>query len=120
LVDLVLDAIWEPDQLGTQVVVVEGDLGPAVLEALPRGSEAEPQHGGTALVVARPDGPESGVWLEGPGLREPSPVRLPLSGAALEARGRACATPPMGIDLLIVTTDGRIVGLPRTTRVRLG
>jgi alpha-D-ribose 1-methylphosphonate 5-triphosphate synthase subunit PhnH len=120
LVKLVLEAIWEPAQVGTQVVVIDGDPEAATLELLPRGGEAEPQHGSTALVVAAPGGPESAVWLDGPGLKELARARLPLSAAALEARARACASPPMGIDLLIVTSDGAIVGLPRTTRVRPG
>jgi alpha-D-ribose 1-methylphosphonate 5-triphosphate synthase subunit PhnH len=116
---LVLSAIWEPDQVGESVFVVHGDPEPAALERVPRGTEEEPELGGTVLVVAAPDGPVSNVWLEGPGLRERGRAALPLSAAALAARARACARPPAGIDLVIVTPEGAIVGLPRTTALEV-
>ena len=117
--ELVLRSIWEPDQVGEAVRVVHGDPGPRLLEEVPRGTEAEPQLGGTVLLVADPGGPRTAVRLEGPGLREAAPAVLPLSRAALESRARACADPPAGIDLVIVTSEGSIVGLPRTTRVAI-
>jgi alpha-D-ribose 1-methylphosphonate 5-triphosphate synthase subunit PhnH len=115
---LVLRSIWEPGQAGEAVRVVYGDPGPRTLEEVPRGTDAEPQLGGTVLLVAGLDGPRTRVWLEGPGLSEPTPTLLPLSHEALESRARACASPPTGIDLVIVTPEG-IVGLPRTTRVEI-
>ena len=117
---LILRSIWEPDQGGDAVRVVHGDPGPRLLEDVPRGTEAEPQLGGTVVLVAGPGGPRTPVWLAGPGLRETTPTVLPLSPAALESRARACADPPAGVDLVIVTADGSIVGLPRTTRVEIG
>jgi len=116
---LILDAIWEPAQVGEAVRLVRGDPGPRLLEDVPRGTEAEPQLGATVVLVADPGGPSTPVWLEGPGLREPAPARLPLSREALESRARACAEPPAGIDLVIVTAGGSIVGLPRTTRIEI-
>ena len=116
---LVLAAIWEPDQVGDAVRLVRGDPGPRLLEEVPRGTEAEPQLGGTVVVVPDRDGPRTGVRLAGPGLREPTPAVLPLSREALESRARACAEPPAGIDLVIVTAAGSIVGLPRTTQVEI-
>ena len=113
---LVLRSIWEPRQVGEAVRVIHGDPGPRALEDARRGSEAEPHLGGTVLVVADRAGPWTRVRLEGPGLREPTPALLPLSREALESRARACAGPPAGIDLVIVTPDGSILGLPRTTR----
>jgi len=116
---LILASIWEPAQVGEAVRLVRGDPGPRLLEEVPRGTEAEPQLGGTLVLVADPDGPRTPVRLEGPGLREAAPAVLPLSRAALESRARACAEPPAGVDLVIVTADGSIVGLPRTTRVEI-
>lgn len=116
---LVLRSIWEPGQVGEAVRVVYGDPGPRKLEEVPRGTEAEPQLGGTVLLVAGPDGARTSVRLEGPGLSEPTCCSLPLSREALESRARACASPPTGIDLVIVTADGAILGLPRTTRVEI-
>jgi alpha-D-ribose 1-methylphosphonate 5-triphosphate synthase subunit PhnH len=117
---LVLRSIWEPDQVGGAVRVVRGDPGPRLLEEVPRGTEAEPQLGGTVVLVADAGGPRTPVRLEGPGLREAARAVLPLSREALESRARACADPPAGVDLVIVTADGSIVGLPRTTRVEIG
>jgi alpha-D-ribose 1-methylphosphonate 5-triphosphate synthase subunit PhnH len=117
---LLLRAIWEPDQVGRAVVTMAGDPGPYRLEALDRGTEEEPQRGATALVTAAHDAPDTAVWLEGPGLARRTRARLPISTAALASRARACAAPPAGIDLLLVTRDGDIVGLPRTTRVTVG
>ncbi len=116
---LVLRAIWEPDQMGESVFVVRGEPEPGALERLPRGHEEEPQLGCTVLLVAAPEGPRTPVWLEGPGLRERERALLPLSASALASRARACADPPAGIDLVLVTPDGSILGLPRTTRVSL-
>jgi alpha-D-ribose 1-methylphosphonate 5-triphosphate synthase subunit PhnH len=116
---LILRSIWEPDQVGDAVRLVHGDPGPRLLEEVPRGTEAEPQLGGTVVLVADPDGQRTAVRLEGPGLREASPAVLPLSREALESRARACADPPAGVDLVIVTADGSIVGLPRTTRIEI-
>ncbi|HEY4027528.1 MAG TPA: phosphonate C-P lyase system protein PhnH [Candidatus Dormibacteraeota bacterium] len=115
--DLVLRSIWEPEQVGRLVVLIQGDPGPRRLEGLERGSEEEPQRGATALVATAGDAPETAVWLEGPGLAEPARTVLPISAEALESRSRACAAPPAGIDLVLVTREGAIVGLPRTTRV---
>ena len=117
--ELVLRAIWEPDQVGEAVFVVRGEPAAHDLERLPRGSEEEPQQGCTVLLLAAPGGPRTPVWLEGPGLRERERAVLPLSAAALASRARACAQPPAGIDVVIVTPDGAILGLPRTTQVEL-
>jgi len=117
--ELILRSIWEPDQVGGAVRLVRGDPGPRLLEDVPRGTEAEPQLGGTVVVVADPDGERTAVRLDGPGLREAAPAVLPLSREALESRNRVCAEPPAGVDLVIVTADGSIVGLPRTTRVEV-
>lgn len=117
--ELVLRSIWEPGQVGEAIRVVHGDPGPRILEEVPRGTEEEPQLGATVLLVADRDGPRTSVWLDGPGLPEPTPALLPLSREALESRARACAAPPTGIDLVIVAVHGSIIGLPRTTRVEI-
>lgn len=60
------------------------------------------------------------ITVEGPGV--PGRRILKLSGitpAFFEARSRANAHYPLGIDLLIVDLDGRISALPRTSQVSI-
>lgn len=93
---------------------------PALLPPLgqfAQGSDAYPDRS-TTLVIAGAARRE--VRLEGPGLKAPADVMLPLPGGdflvQLAAnRGRF----PRGVDLLLVG-DGQVAGLPRTTRVLEG
>lgn len=94
-----------------ELVVCAGDAAGALREAR-RGSEAEPELGATVILVERSGG--IGVTLSGPGVPRPFMVRLPLSAAELGARNQACATWPLGIDLLFVAA-GSVTGLPRST-----
>ncbi len=81
-----------------------------------QGDVAAPELGAT--VVIRPAQSTTSVVLDGPGIPTIARRALPLTPAAILARNARCARPPMGIDLVIV--DGHVViGLPRTTSVRL-
>ncbi|RBO90381.1 phosphonate C-P lyase system protein PhnH [Nocardia puris] len=103
--------------LGTARLV--GALRPlsgAELTTLSRGSAAAPERGALAAVpVAALDGGVP-LRLSGPGIdgvAELAPLGLP--GDFLAARAEAVAGFPAGVDLLLVTADGRMAGLPRTT-----
>lgn len=111
---LLMEAIWA-DAPEAPLVLDEPDLVQAILAA-PRGSEEEPERGAT-LLVARRDAPRQRVRLEGPGLERPAAAWLALSRAEVDARGLACAAPPLGVDLLLLDQSCQVVGLPRTTRV---
>lgn len=79
-----------------------------------RGSALAPEEGAlVCLTVPEVDGDE---WrLSGPGI----PGTATVSGVddLLAARAEAVAGYPAGIDLLLVTPDGRMTGIPRTTAI---
>ncbi|WP_372350847.1 phosphonate C-P lyase system protein PhnH [Streptomyces sp. KL116D] len=94
----------------------------------------------TALAVGTPLAPENGarlfasvdaldgdgphdvdLLLSGPGIPDGSERRLRVRGldpTVLEALARANSSFPCGVDVFLVAADGRVAGLPRTTRVR--
>lgn len=81
-----------------------------------RGTELEPELGATVVWIA-PRGISTRVSLSGPGVDGTLVTQLPLDPTALGGRAQACAEPPTGIDLIIVSPDGSVLGLPRTTRL---
>jgi alpha-D-ribose 1-methylphosphonate 5-triphosphate synthase subunit PhnH len=86
---LLLEAVWR-DAPGA-VLVAAGHDASALIESAARGTETEPEAGVTVLR---------------------------LTGAPA-ARERACAAPPLGVDLVLLDEQGVLLGLPRTTRVRV-
>jgi alpha-D-ribose 1-methylphosphonate 5-triphosphate synthase subunit PhnH len=84
-----------------------------------RGTAEAPEDGAlVSLAVADVTGGQSHWRLSGPGIAETvtlAPSGLPASFVA--ARAEAVTGYPAGIDVLLVTADGRVVGLPRTTTI---
>jgi alpha-D-ribose 1-methylphosphonate 5-triphosphate synthase subunit PhnH len=84
-----------------------------------RGTAEAPEDGAlVSLAVTDVTGGRSRWRLSGPGIAETvtlAPSGLPASFVA--ARTEAVAGYPAGIDVLLVTADGRVVGLPRTTTI---
>ncbi|QRP43505.1 phosphonate C-P lyase system protein PhnH [Amycolatopsis sp. FDAARGOS 1241] len=82
-----------------------------------RGSAPAPEDAAlAALAVSDVDGGDRRWRLSGPGVPGEltlAPRGLPAGFAA--ARAEAVAGYPAGVDLLLVTEDGRVTGLPRTT-----
>jgi phosphonate C-P lyase system protein PhnH len=104
-----------------ELLVVGGGSSGGALARLPRGHEACPEAGATAVYAIAEPGPGRRVRLHGPGVPGRLDTELPLDSAELEARDAACAAWPLGVDLLVVDSAGRVAALPRTTRVeRLG
>ena len=100
------------------VIVVEGAPDPALVGAAKRGNEELPEEGATFVCIAGAPA-RTPVRLSGPGIDGETTAALPLAPAVLAARDEACACYPLGIDFVIFERDGRIVGLPRTTKVDL-
>jgi alpha-D-ribose 1-methylphosphonate 5-triphosphate synthase subunit PhnH len=100
------------------VIVVEGGLDAATVSEARRGSEELPEDGATIVCIGGSH-VRTPVRLRGPGIDGETVVALPLAPAALAAREEACARYPLGIDLVFFESDGRIAGLPRTTRVEV-
>ncbi|CAN5709368.1 phosphonate C-P lyase system protein PhnH [soil metagenome] len=60
------------------------------------------------------------ISIEGPGIPGRRVVKLSgISAELLAARDRANAHYPLGIDLIVIDQEGRIIGLPRTTQVTI-
>lgn len=89
------------------------------LRGFTRGSAYAPEDGAlVALSVRDVQGGPLRWTLSGPGIRGTAriaPQGLPAGFVA--ARADAVAAYPAGIDILLVTDDGRVVGLPRTTTI---
>lgn len=84
------------------------------LRAVRRGSPLAPEDGALVCVpVSELDGAD---WvLSGPGVD--GTARLAGVPGLRAARADAVAGYPAGIDLLLITPDGRLAGIPRSTRI---
>jgi phosphonate C-P lyase system protein PhnH len=115
---------WEPVPVPVaeaELLVVGGASSGGALARLPRGDEAHPEAGATAVYAVPEAAVGQRVRLHGPGVAGRLDTEVLLDGAELDARDAACATWPLGVDLLFVDPRGRVAALPRTTRVeRLG
>ncbi|HLL65776.1 MAG TPA: phosphonate C-P lyase system protein PhnH [Micromonosporaceae bacterium] len=89
------------------------------LLAVHRGSAGAPEDGALVCLPVRDVDGGPTVWrLSGPGVdgeRRIAPVGLPEG--IFDARAEAVSGFPAGVDLLLVTPDGRILGVPRSTTV---
>ncbi|HEY2702988.1 MAG TPA: phosphonate C-P lyase system protein PhnH [Candidatus Dormibacteraeota bacterium] len=102
---------------GAELLVVGGGGSGGALARLPRGDEACPEAGATAVYAVAEPGPGRRLRLRGPGVAGHLDTELPLDASELDARDAACATWPLGVDLLVIDSAGRVAALPRTTRV---
>jgi alpha-D-ribose 1-methylphosphonate 5-triphosphate synthase subunit PhnH len=60
------------------------------------------------------------ISIEGPGIPGRRVVKLSgISAELLAARDRVNAHYPLGIDLIVIDQEGRIIGLPRTTQITI-
>jgi alpha-D-ribose 1-methylphosphonate 5-triphosphate synthase subunit PhnH len=107
-------------------VVALGPLRPGLPLRLKRGEPAYPDRGATLICLVPPltgDRDEQiAVSLAGPGIPPDADTTVRLSGpslAVLTALAAANAEPPCGIDLILVDPAGRIVCLPRSTRITM-
>jgi alpha-D-ribose 1-methylphosphonate 5-triphosphate synthase subunit PhnH len=93
----------------------------ACLEAARIGDLTDPHRGATVLALVPP------LWSGGPwvasGARIPGEVSFGVEGDPapwLALRDRKNAEFPLGVDIVLVDGAGRLLGLPRGTRVRGG
>lgn len=84
-----------------------------------RGSAAAPEDAAlVALGVRDVHGGPRQWTLSGPGVRGTASIAPQgLPAGFVTARAEAVDAYPAGIDVLLVTDDGRVVGLPRTTAI---
>lgn len=99
------------------------------LSDLTVGSNWSPEYGATlcqrvqSLSTQTPGGPEAQTWrLSGPGVRPDSDTTVSVRGLTdrwVAARAALTAHYPRGIDCLLVSDDGLVLGLPRTTTIEV-
>ena len=109
------EAVWV-DAPRPPLVIGTEDATP-ILAAATRGTELEPELGATVVRVVDGRGLRLRVVLEGPGVNGTCETSIPLTPGELAARDEACASYPLGIDLVFVEADGRVAALPRTARI---
>jgi len=96
---------------------------------LNRGSLEFPEKSATALICvnrlleeqAETDGPVCGLVLAGPGVK--GQARLSAEGfdpGYITGRQRTIRYFPMGVDLFLVDSNGKVAGIPRTSTVEIG
>jgi alpha-D-ribose 1-methylphosphonate 5-triphosphate synthase subunit PhnH len=108
-----------PENAQFHFVPAGGDVLEAARSAA-TGTFVEPHRGATLVLEAGEITPEGPWLLEGPGIK--STARLGVSGidaAFIRLRAERCSEYPLGIDVFIVDSVGRLAALPRTTRVRV-
>jgi alpha-D-ribose 1-methylphosphonate 5-triphosphate synthase subunit PhnH len=102
------------------VVFAAGGSGGAVREAR-RGSFEYPDLGATALYRVHGLAPEGGpAVLRGPGIRDRCSPAMGLPAAELELLGEVNREFPLGVDAIFLDEDGRVLCLPRSTRIEVG
>jgi alpha-D-ribose 1-methylphosphonate 5-triphosphate synthase subunit PhnH len=95
---------------------------PSLVEALRSGKEGTPEYpdqGATVVCGLAGLGRGEKLTLSGPGIRDEA--RIQVEGLTAEARrvfAERNAMPPLGLDLILVSQDGRVVSLGRYTRIQ--
>lgn len=104
------------------VLVLGGDSGGS-MSCLKRGTLEEPASGATAVYAVRKLVEERGpltVSLSGPGVPGERLVGIDaLARDEIEAIRESRSGYPVGVDVYLVDGEGRLVGLPRTTRLEV-
>jgi phosphonate C-P lyase system protein PhnH len=98
----------------SDLTIASSNLEAHTIAAAPIGEEISPENGATLYLAVDASTEWTAARIHGPGIRGSREVSVPLGVAAIEARNRACASFPRGID--IVAVDLRdIIAFPRTT-----
>lgn len=84
------------------------------------GTAEKPELGATLIFRCRSLGSEGiRVRLSGPGIKNSTETTLPVDSRFIEQLQAKNETFPMGVDLFLISEDGQLLGLPRTTRVEV-
>ncbi|QRG69070.1 phosphonate C-P lyase system protein PhnH [Brevibacillus choshinensis] len=89
----------------------------AALEMAKTGELINPHESATIVVEADLVSQEKGLVLRGPGIETETVARVERSGEWLRVRAEKNEEFPLGIDILFVDREHRLLGLPRTTKV---
>jgi alpha-D-ribose 1-methylphosphonate 5-triphosphate synthase subunit PhnH len=88
------------------------------LEAAMAGDLIDPHQSATVIAAAGLDGEGREYLLEGPGIESELRCRIGLAEGWRELRAERNREFPMGVDLILVDGQNRLMALPRTTLVR--
>lgn len=119
---LVVAPIADPES--TRFALAFGEPDPELFARLNPGSHWSPEAGAMLFqrVLALAPATEGGWLLSGPGVKPDEPLRLAVEGLSeefLTVRAALVSDYPAGIDVLLVTDEGRIAALSRTTRIEV-
>lgn len=89
----------------------------AALEMAKTGELINPHESATIIIEARAVSNGRGLLLRGPGIQSDCIARVERSGDWRRVREQKNAEFPLGLDLVFVDADHRLLGLPRTTQV---
>lgn len=102
-------------------VIILNDAGTDELEiamgAIRAGSLLKPHTGATLIMEASSISNEPCLILTGPGIAVAQYARIDRTGEWVEARTARNAEYPIGIDMIFVDRNNRLMCLPRTTQI---
>ncbi len=106
-------------------VIFQGDRFDADFTRLNHGTLEFPEYSATALICVgrlsdegEPGRPGCELRLSGPGVRDLALLSVTgLDVRYIEERSRTNMFYPMGVDIFLVDSDGRVSGIPRTSAV---
>lgn len=106
---------------------VVGRTSRGALRRARRGRPEFPCEGATLVYClgaeSEPDTGRRSIRLSGPGIAEPDGIAPEMPGLSLEELdelGRVNADYPLGVDSIFIQATGRLMCLPRSTRIRVG
>lgn len=108
--------------LQARFVVSYRDPDPLAMAELNTGCDDRPHEAAlliqSAMVAEQPQ-PDFSAWqLSGPGIDGTTQIQVAgLSRSFFRARDRLVAGYPQGVDVVLVSPSGAVLGLPRTTRI---
>ena len=110
-----------PEDAEFQFVLADGGSASDALRGAFIGTLEEPHRGATLFLEVEELRIEGPLLMEGPGIKGVTRIGVEgLDATWLAARAERCAEYPLGLDLYLVDHAGRLVGIPRTTRLRSG
>jgi alpha-D-ribose 1-methylphosphonate 5-triphosphate synthase subunit PhnH len=98
-------------------VIGSGEEWARALSESRAGTLVDPQLGATLVVMAETIAEGGGLRLSGPGVEPGASLGIAPGGSWLAARAEKNREYPLGVDMILIDPEGRIVALPRTTLV---
>jgi alpha-D-ribose 1-methylphosphonate 5-triphosphate synthase subunit PhnH len=99
---------------------------PAAIDRASVGTLVDPHRGATIVLEVRDlgsppvgSGNTHSLVLTGPGIETATTILVDGPDGWVEARARKNAEFPLGIDFILVTAEGRMASLPRTTQLEV-